>query len=599
MSANTIIKIYRSSYPPCDSVGDAILKLDRIYQYRGVLCMVDYYTSPEKNAFDTVFASGVRDGIGRDCYRIISLRQDNIVWGAGTFLPDVSRLVHGEKYLYYQESIGKWWIVCAPDGKTRQFLELPTVPTTYECLADNTQWVVDTDQKARRLTNIYTRNEIDYLIEDVKNTVRYVDFESLTPTQIEKLRGDKGEQGDKGDPGPIGLQGNPGPRGYNGTIENFVVLSESEYERLTYIDPYKFYFTYDDSETPIGEFDAHVEGTVLVINPATVDELDSALEIDQEHANYDDSTNTLDLITEAQTVLSPMFTPTPGTYDGVITVEISCQTPGSEIYYTLDYTEPTRHSYQYTGPLTLDSSTVIKARAFKPGYLDSAIVTAQYDLIFSETVGTPVLSPEGGNFIDQQQVTAYCTTPDAMIRYTLDGTEPNSASPLYTEPLIARDLTTIIRVKGFKEGYNASSTSTGIYIIGSHGTVGTPKFSIRSGTYSEPQEVIIYSNTPGSIIRYTLDGTDPDSNSEIFTDLITITTSTVIKAKAFKEGMVSSNIGRLEVIIQDSPTPPTPIMDVEVNGQTLIDYTDGDSVLEGIWTIIPTSPVIENKTLIL
>lgn len=49
-----------------------------------------------------------------------------------------------------------------------------------------------------------------------------------------------------------------GPRGFNGSVDNFVVLSESEYERLPVKDPNKFYFTYEGEYAP-----AYIEDEVL------------------------------------------------------------------------------------------------------------------------------------------------------------------------------------------------------------------------------------------------------------------------------------------------------------------------------------------------
>lgn len=37
-----------------------------------------------------------------------------------------------------------------------------------------------------------------------------------------------------------------GPRGFNGSVDNFVVLTEAEYNRLRVKDPNKFYYTYED-----------------------------------------------------------------------------------------------------------------------------------------------------------------------------------------------------------------------------------------------------------------------------------------------------------------------------------------------------------------
>lgn len=42
-----------------------------------------------------------------------------------------------------------------------------------------------------------------------------------------------------------------GPRGFNGSLDNFVVMSEADYQKLKVKDPNMFYFTYEDGgETP-------------------------------------------------------------------------------------------------------------------------------------------------------------------------------------------------------------------------------------------------------------------------------------------------------------------------------------------------------------
>jgi hypothetical protein len=50
-----------------------------------------------------------------------------------------------------------------------------------------------------------------------------------------------------------------GPRGFNGNIDNFVVLTEAEYDRLVVKDPNKFYFTYEGEESQ-----GYVENMVLI-----------------------------------------------------------------------------------------------------------------------------------------------------------------------------------------------------------------------------------------------------------------------------------------------------------------------------------------------
>lgn len=71
-------------------------------------------------------------------------------------------------------------------------------------------------------------------------------------------------------------------------------------------------------------------------------------------------------------------------------------------------------------------------------------------------------------------------------------------------------------------------------------TVLTPTFSHPSGSVFTPFNLTISTLTADATIRYTTDGTIPTETSDIFTTPIPITSTTTIKAKAFKTGMTSS-----------------------------------------------------------
>ena len=80
------------------------------------------------------------------------------------------------------------------------------------------------------------------------------------------------------------------------------------------------------------------------------------------------------------------------------------------------------------------------------------------------TVATPTFAPPGGTYYEGQTVTINCTTADATIHYTLDGTDPNLDSPVYSTPLYI-DTTTTINAYAVKDGYNDSPIVTAEYII--------------------------------------------------------------------------------------------------------------------------------------
>ncbi|MCA9172259.1 MAG: chitobiase/beta-hexosaminidase C-terminal domain-containing protein, partial [Planctomycetales bacterium] len=68
-----------------------------------------------------------------------------------------------------------------------------------------------------------------------------------------------------------------------------------------------------------------------------------------------------------------------GFYDAPISVAISAATAGTSIRYTTDGTEPTATNGQvYSGPLTINKTTTLRARAFKTGQTPSYVETVSY-----------------------------------------------------------------------------------------------------------------------------------------------------------------------------------------------------------------------------
>ena len=91
--------------------------------------------------------------------------------------------------------------------------------------------------------------------------------------------------------------------------------------------------------------------------------------------------------------------------------------------------------------------------------------------------------------------------------------------------------------------------------------VATPTISVETGTYTTAQNVTLACDTEGATIHYTMtvDGTTPDDPSEsdaTYSTAISVTKSgTIIKAKAFKNGMTASSVVTATYTIKpDQPT---------------------------------------------
>lgn len=86
----------------------------------------------------------------------------------------------------------------------------------------------------------------------------------------------------------------------------------------------------------------------------------------------------------AVTVSEPVFSINSGTYTNVLTVELTCETEDATIYYTTDGSAPTTQHTKYTGAITIDKSTTLKAIAIDDYGNASRVVTASYSIVAEE-----------------------------------------------------------------------------------------------------------------------------------------------------------------------------------------------------------------------
>jgi hypothetical protein len=72
--------------------------------------------------------------------------------------------------------------------------------------------------------------------------------------------------------------------------------------------------------------------------------------------------------------------------------------------------------------------------------------------------------------------------------------------------------------------------------------VATPSFSPTGGLFFAPLDVEITTATDDADIYYTLDGSEPTQESNLYTSPINIATTTTLRARAFKDGLEPSNV---------------------------------------------------------
>ncbi len=86
----------------------------------------------------------------------------------------------------------------------------------------------------------------------------------------------------------------------------------------------------------------------------------------------------------------PLFSHKAGFYENPLNIKLYTSSNDEEIYYTLDGSEPTRQSIQYTKSIEVSKNTVIRARTYSADKLPSKIHTQSY--FIDESFSLPVIS---------------------------------------------------------------------------------------------------------------------------------------------------------------------------------------------------------------
>jgi sugar lactone lactonase YvrE len=156
---------------------------------------------------------------------------------------------------------------------------------------------------------------------------------------------------------------------------------------------------------------------------------------------------------------TPAFSPNQGPISHGTMVAISTITSNAVIHYSLDGSTPTTNSLLYISPISLNGNTTLIARGFREGFTDSDIKQQFYSLA---AVSPVTFNPSAGPVTNGTPVSISCATSNAIIHYTLDGTTPNTNSPVYSSPIIINS-PLILKAQAFRSDLGPSTTQSVFY----------------------------------------------------------------------------------------------------------------------------------------
>ncbi|MBE7049608.1 MAG: hypothetical protein E7394_02415 [Ruminococcaceae bacterium] len=137
-------------------------------------------------------------------------------------------------------------------------------------------------------------------------------------------------------------------------------------------------------------------------------------------------------ISSKSSTAKPVAKLAEGEYNQAQVLEFEDVDDDTIIYYTTDGSTPDSESLVYSGPIIIDSTIRVRAKAMKYGYNMSSTVTLDYTL---PDVSEPVADVASGSYDVMQKVTLSTTAEDAEIYYTTDGSDPKVNGKLYQKPI--------------------------------------------------------------------------------------------------------------------------------------------------------------------
>lgn len=149
------------------------------------------------------------------------------------------------------------------------------------------------------------------------------------------------------------------------------------------------------------------------------------------------------------------------------------------------------------------------------------------------TVAMPVFEPAAAPAEpwDELNITINSPTRGAIIRFTINEGEPDESSQVYGRSAIRVEPGDVLRARAFRAGLKASDIREVTY---RQAPVPAPTVSPLPGVITGPTPVSVSRDLQRAVIHYTLDGTEPTTDSpELQTDSLTVQPGMTLMLRGF------------------------------------------------------------------
>ena len=156
----------------------AIIQLNELVSHLpGQPVLVRYYRdeADHQGEVDSILAVGIAAGIGEDKYRIVDFGGKTLIRGVSYEIPDVSKLVHSEVYLWWNDEDNVWCYVWKnEDSPERIITPIPedAEPMIFENSEDGYIWFYK-EGILKRIDDYYSVREMELLFNQVIDVINY------------------------------------------------------------------------------------------------------------------------------------------------------------------------------------------------------------------------------------------------------------------------------------------------------------------------------------------------------------------------------------------------------------------------------------------
>lgn len=275
---------------------------------------------------------------------------------------------------------------------------------------------------------------------------------------------------------------------------------------------------------------------------------------------------------------------------------VTTLTRGASVHYTTNGLTPTTND-----PVWIDrvygTSSVVKWKAFRDGFEDSP----EFGLDFVFRCDYVVIYPPGpaGPATESDkplQIHFECGTSNVTYYWTIDDTLPNKSNPTAQfsdgSPFLL-ETNGILQVRAYKPSYVESSVMSATFNL----VVAEPEILPRGATNSDSVLITLTSATPNAKLYYTMDESDPTTNSALYAGPFLLETNGIMKVRGYYKGFSPSFISSAYFGLKVAKPKVTP-KSIDANNPVVVNFSSATPKSVFYWTIDGSDPSVFNGNLV-